>query len=87
LHALISELTRSSPQFKRWWEEHDIREHRSRLRRFRHPEHGEQTLRLIVVRAPDFAPCAVAFHVPVPAAPPDVLGDPASDRAAAEGAD
>ena len=65
LRALVAELKRSSPEFARWWDMHDIQEHRSRLRRFRHPQHGEQTLRLIVVRAPDFAPCIVVFHVPI----------------------
>jgi hypothetical protein len=65
LQALVEEFKHSSPEFGRWWDSHDVREQRSRLRRFRHPEHGEQTMRLIVVRAPEFVPCFVAFHLPV----------------------
>lgn len=75
LRALVAELKQSSPQFHRWWDDHNVQEHRSRLRRFRHPQLGEHSLRLIVVRAPDFAPCLVAFHVPAHTAqndkPPD----------------
>jgi len=33
--------TAGSPPHGRWWDSHDVREKRSRLRRFRHPEHGE----------------------------------------------
>lgn len=65
LRALVDELRQSSPDFDRWWGEHDVQEHRSRLRRFRHPQHGAQSLRLVVVRAPEFAPCLVVFHLPV----------------------
>jgi transcriptional regulator with XRE-family HTH domain len=65
LQALVEELKESSPEFEGWWREHYVLGHRSRLRRFRHPEHGEQTLRLLVLRAPDFAPSIVVFHLPV----------------------
>jgi transcriptional regulator with XRE-family HTH domain len=65
LQALVSELRQRSPEFGRWWDSHDVREQRSRLRRFRHPELGEQVMRLIVVRAPEFEPWFVAFHLPV----------------------
>jgi transcriptional regulator with XRE-family HTH domain len=64
LHAMVGELRERSPEFGPWWDSHDVREHRSRLRRFRHPELGEQVMRLIVVRAPEFEPCIVAFHLP-----------------------
>jgi transcriptional regulator with XRE-family HTH domain len=65
LQAMVSDLREHSPEFGRWWDRHDVSEHRSRLRRFRHPELGEQTMRLIVVRAPEFEPWIVAFHLPV----------------------
>ena len=67
LRALVAEFTRSSPEFEGWWQEHHVLAHRSRLRRFRHPQHGEQTLRLLITRAPDFAPSIVVFHLPVDA--------------------
>lgn len=74
LRALVDELRASSPDFDRWWDEHDVQEHRSRLRRFRHPEHGELSLRLVVVRAPEFAPCLVVFHLPVHGGPEAAAG-------------
>lgn len=69
LHELIEELRQSSAEFGRWWDAHDVVEHRSRLRRFRHPQHGAHSLRLVVVRAPEFAPCQVVFHLPTHGAP------------------
>jgi transcriptional regulator with XRE-family HTH domain len=65
LRVLVEELKRSSPEFDGWWHEHHVLGHRSRLRRFCHPQHGEQTLRLLIMRAPDFAPSIVVFHLPV----------------------
>jgi len=44
LQALVEEFKQSSPELGRWWDSHDVREQRSRLRGFRHPEHGEQTI-------------------------------------------
>jgi transcriptional regulator with XRE-family HTH domain len=72
LHAIVSELRQRSPEFGRWWDGHEVSELRSRLRRFRHPELGELAMRLIVVRAPEFEPWIVAFHLPAQemAAPP-----------------
>jgi hypothetical protein len=67
LRALVEELRRSSPEFEEWWHEHHVLGHGSRLRRFSHPQHGEQTLRLLIMRAPDFAPSIVVFHLPVDA--------------------
>jgi transcriptional regulator with XRE-family HTH domain len=64
LRAMVSELRERSPEFGPWWDSHDVREHRSRLRRFHHPDLGEQVMRLIVVQAPEFAPWIVAFHLP-----------------------
>jgi hypothetical protein len=61
---LVSELRQLSPEFGRWRDGHDVRENRTRLRRFRHPELGEQVMRLIVVRAPEFEPWIVVFHLP-----------------------
>jgi transcriptional regulator with XRE-family HTH domain len=65
LRALVEELKRRSPEFAGWWHEHHVLGHGSRLRRFRHPQHGEQTMRLLIMRAPDFAPSIVVFHLPV----------------------
>lgn len=67
LQAMVAELREHSPQFSGWWDEHDVSETRSRLRRFRHPGLGEQAMRLIVVQAPEFEPWIVAFHLPAQA--------------------
>jgi transcriptional regulator with XRE-family HTH domain len=61
---LIAEFQDLSTDFCNWWDTFDVQEHRSRPRRFQHPVHGDQSLRLIVVQAPDFAPSVVVFHVP-----------------------
>jgi transcriptional regulator with XRE-family HTH domain len=66
LQDLIAEFTRVNPEFGDWWALHDVQEHRSRIRRLRHPRLGIQSMRLIVVQATDFAPCVVVFHLPVP---------------------
>lgn len=71
LQALVEELKQLSPEFARWWDEHDVSENRSRLRRFRHPELGEQVMRLTVVRAAEFEPWIVVLNLPAqPAADP-----------------
>jgi transcriptional regulator with XRE-family HTH domain len=64
LAKLIDEFTSLSDDFERWWNAYDVQEHRSRPRQIRHPELGDRYLRLVVVQAPDFAPCVVVFHVP-----------------------
>jgi transcriptional regulator with XRE-family HTH domain len=65
LEKLIAEFRELSPEFERWWDAHDVREHRSRVRQLMHPRLGVQPMRLVVVQAPDFAPCLVVFHVPL----------------------
>jgi transcriptional regulator with XRE-family HTH domain len=63
MRALVEEFS-VSPEFSLWWADHDVREHRSRVRRFQHPRLGEHSMRLIVVQAPEFTPCVVVFHFP-----------------------
>lgn len=65
LKSLIAELYKLSPEFARWWEEHDVREHRSQTRRLRHPRIGMEVMRIVVMRPIDFPSCAVAFHIPL----------------------
>jgi hypothetical protein len=68
LRALVEELKQLSPEFGRWWEEHDVSENRSRLRRFRLPDGGVRVMRLIAVRAAEFEPWIVVLHLPIQAA-------------------
>lgn len=65
LDKLITEFRELSTEFECWWDAHDVREHRTRVRQLMHPRLGAQPMRLIVVQAPDFAPCVVVFHVPL----------------------
>lgn len=62
LNNLIKELSDASEEFTTWWNGHDVYEHRTMIRKFRHPDHGEQAMRLIVVQAPEFAPSIAVFH-------------------------
>jgi transcriptional regulator with XRE-family HTH domain len=61
---LIAEFRSISADFARFWDEHEVLEHRSRPREFRHPRLGQQRMRLIVVESPEFTPSFVVFHAP-----------------------
>jgi transcriptional regulator with XRE-family HTH domain len=63
--ALIAELSRLSPEFTRWWDSHHVQEHRSRIRRFRHPRLGLRTVRILPVTSPEFPTQAIILHLPV----------------------
>ena len=63
----VDELSMASPNFVQWWNSHDVQEHRTKIRHFRHPRLGETDLRLLVLEAPEFTPSLVVFHLPVPA--------------------
>lgn len=65
LQTMINDLTATSPEFARWWDDHAVLGHGGQLRRFRHPEHGELTLRLMITHSPDFEPAIVVFHLPL----------------------
>jgi hypothetical protein len=61
----VQELREQSPDFAGWWEEHQVLEHRARIRRFRHPKLGERSLRIVPMKSPHFTTAAVIFHLPV----------------------
>jgi transcriptional regulator with XRE-family HTH domain len=61
----VAELSAISSQFVAWWADHDVQEHRIRVRRFRHPKLGIQTLRIVPLQASEFAGSGIVFHVPV----------------------
>lgn len=65
LQKMIAELRELSPEFAHWWKDQHVREQRSRVRRLRHPKLGVQSLRIVLMRAPDFPEVAAVFHVPV----------------------
>jgi transcriptional regulator with XRE-family HTH domain len=61
----VGEISRLSSEFVDWWDEHNVQENRTRVRGFRHPTLGIQTLRIIPVQAPEFTGSGIVFHVPV----------------------
>lgn len=65
INDLIAEFTELSPHFRDWWHDHNVREHRSRFRRFRHPRLGVQMLRMVVLSGPEFASVGTIVHIPV----------------------
>jgi len=62
LRQRVDELSRLSPVFAEWWADHDVREHRTRIRRFRHPRWGVQALRIVPMMSPEFMQSHVVFH-------------------------
>ena len=55
LHALVGELSTKSPEFRRWWARHDVREKSSGVKRYHHPLVGELELHYetLALRADD----------------------------------
>lgn len=65
IQRMVAELREVSPHFAGWWDDHDVQEHRSRTRRFRHPELGIRAMRVLPVTSPEFPTATVVFHLPV----------------------
>ncbi|SMD19644.1 Helix-turn-helix domain-containing protein [Kibdelosporangium aridum] len=65
LGALVADLKARHPDFSRMWDNHDVRELRSRLRTLRHPTLGDRTFRALTMQSVEFTPCIVVFHMPV----------------------
>jgi hypothetical protein len=61
----VDEFSQLSKEFRSWWSEHDVVEHRSRVRRFRHRDLGQQAMRIVPMFSPEFLPAGIIFHVPV----------------------
>lgn len=61
---LIARLHDESEDFERWWQDHEVRGQRERLRRFRVKDAGIQTVRLVVLHPADAPNVTVAFHLP-----------------------
>lgn len=67
LQARIGELGRLSPEFRAWWNQHHVVEHRSKIRRFRHDRLGLQTMRIVPLGSPEMVPAGVVLHIPLAA--------------------
>jgi transcriptional regulator with XRE-family HTH domain len=62
---LIGFLRCDSPEFSRWWAEHDVRDQRVRPRCLRLPDGSALSVQLVVLRMSNSA-SSVILHVPVP---------------------
>jgi transcriptional regulator with XRE-family HTH domain len=65
VQRIVADLSLISPQFARWWADHEVQEHRSRVRRLRHPRFGIRTMRVLPVTSPEFPTAMTIFHLPV----------------------
>ncbi|MGH3972672.1 MAG: helix-turn-helix transcriptional regulator [Pseudonocardiaceae bacterium] len=63
---LISELEECSPEFRRWWHDHDVHAQHTRTRQLRHPDLGLIRFQLAVLRPADDPSLSVTFHFPNP---------------------
>lgn len=63
---LINELEELSPEFRRWWNDHDVQAQHARSRQLLHPDLGPVKFHLAVLHPADDASVSVAFHFPEP---------------------
>ena len=66
LLALVERLQAISPEFERWWHEHDVARFETRLRRFDHPVAGLLTFEYQLLTPDEWPSLTVAVHLPVP---------------------
>lgn len=60
---LATALSRTSPEFRRWWPDHEVRDQHTRLRRLRRPDGEVHTVELVVLRMVDQFH-SVVLHLP-----------------------
>jgi transcriptional regulator with XRE-family HTH domain len=63
--ARIAEFSRLSPDFRTWWGQHQVVEHRSKIRRFRHGESDERSVRIVPMNVAEIAPTVIVLHIPI----------------------
>ncbi|MEU4365535.1 helix-turn-helix transcriptional regulator [Promicromonospora sp. NPDC023987] len=66
LTALIGELSTRSPRFREDWAGHDVHEHRTGVKSFRHPEVGLLTVAFDVFEMPGEAGLQIVTYSPPP---------------------
>jgi transcriptional regulator with XRE-family HTH domain len=64
MQQLFQEFSHLNPSFATWWNDHEVMEHRSALRRFRHPRLGVQSLRIVPLFTPETVPTGIILHLP-----------------------
>jgi hypothetical protein len=63
---MIERLRMTSPEFDRWWAEHDVARFETRLRRFNHPVAGLLTFEYQLLAPAEWPALTVAVQLPVP---------------------
>jgi transcriptional regulator with XRE-family HTH domain len=76
LDELVARLRRTSPEFDRWWSDHDVAGFHSRLRRYRHPTAGLLTFEYQAFVPAEWPAYRLVSQLPVP-------GDDSTARLAA----
>jgi transcriptional regulator with XRE-family HTH domain len=71
LANLISELRDVSPEFKEWWPNYQINNQAPAIRWLRHPTHGVQAMRLVVLFPVGTPGIGIALHLPITDGPAD----------------
>jgi transcriptional regulator with XRE-family HTH domain len=64
--AMVERLRTASPDFDRWWAEHDVARFETRLRRFNHPTAGLLTFEYQLLTPAEWPLLTVAVQLPVP---------------------
>ncbi|MEU5697009.1 helix-turn-helix transcriptional regulator [Actinosynnema sp. NPDC020468] len=65
MRELVTEFGELDSDFTRWWNDHEVQEHRSAIRRFRLGNAPVRTLRIVPVQSVALSSCGIVFHVPV----------------------
>jgi transcriptional regulator with XRE-family HTH domain len=61
----VAELQSKSHEFAHWWASHEVLEHRSGIRRLRHPKQGVRDWRIVPMSTFYGSAPAIIFHLPV----------------------
>jgi transcriptional regulator with XRE-family HTH domain len=69
LHELVGELSTKSPDFRRWWARHDVREKAHGIKRYRHPLVGDLELHYETVTLPADDRQALVTYTAEPGSP------------------
>ena len=63
---LVTRLRAASPEFARWWAEHDVARFQTRLRRYHHPRAGELVFQFQQLTPAEWPHLRVVVQLPVP---------------------
>ena len=68
IEQFIEDLKKASPEFKTWWQEHDVKDWDSGIKHFEHPEHGQLSFEHNTFQISDRSYCDLKLvtYVPLP---------------------